>query len=64
MSTEYYCKCPDWTSNIAKLEARDRLLYARNPDVYRGYEGALFKFCPWCGTRLAVKGAEPDRLSE
>jgi hypothetical protein len=46
------CLCPDFKPNVALLNAPFALGYARNTDTYRGYEGKVFKFCPWCGAEL------------
>lgn len=46
------CNCKDWKENNDKLSAGFSLLFARNPDTYKGYEGKQFIYCPWCGERL------------
>jgi len=46
------CWCADWALNIDKVNAPNQLLFARNPGTYKGYEGAQFRFCPWCGEKL------------
>lgn len=46
------CDCNLWRENIGKVNAPNQLLFARNPDTYKGYDGVKFKYCPWCGQLL------------
>lgn len=46
------CNCKDWKDNIDKLNSAFNLLGGRNPQTYKGYEGMMFRYCPWCSKEL------------
>jgi len=50
--TNVKCSCPDWKPNMEKLNAPNLFLHARNSETYKGYEGKIFIYCPWCGKEL------------
>lgn len=56
MSTEPKHECGDWNVNMPKVNAPFLLLHARNPHTNKGYDGAPFRHCPWCGEKLPPKG--------
>lgn len=48
-----YCEeCDDWKENIEQVGQPFKLLAARNPGTYKGYDGKPFKYCPWCSSLL------------
>lgn len=47
-----HCNCADYDKNVAHVNSATQLLYAGNPETYKGYQGKAFEFCPWCGTKL------------
>lgn len=44
------CNCPDWQDNMSILNTPWMLGLA----AVGGYTGKKFKYCPWCGSKLAV----------
>ena len=55
------CDCPDWKSNIEKVEAPLMLQAARsgfNPNV--GYHGVRFRYCPWCSEPLRERSVKTE----
>lgn len=46
------CLCEDWEKNIDKINAPFTFMIARQPLNYKGYDGKVFSFCPWCGSKL------------
>lgn len=54
------CDCTEWSENIRKLDAPFTYLHARNPQTYKGYDGAAFRFCPWCAKPLTDVSSSPQ----
>jgi len=53
------CICSDWENNIQHLES----LLLLGMTHGREYQGASFRFCPWCGQSLAgVTGQRNEAL--
>ena len=50
------CTCTDWTENIRHLDSLLLLGWTHG----REYKGVIFRFCPWCGQRLAGAAAQRD----
>lgn len=46
------CTCADYEPNVEKINAPMALQHARNPLTYKGYDGKIWQFCPWCGSKL------------
>jgi len=46
------CSCKDWQENIDFLNAGFVMCLVHGSS---GYEGKVFKFCPWCGAELSGK---------
>lgn len=53
------CTCKDWKENIEKLIHPIAFLVARNPNIYKGYRGKIFIYCPWCAKKL-IKDKEEE----
>jgi len=43
------CSCQEWKDNIDKVNAGFTMTFIHGG---QGYEGAPFKYCPWCGKEL------------
>jgi hypothetical protein len=54
------CECGAWNANIDKVNGPIQLQSARSGFRYQ-YDGAPFRFCPWCSSVLHCEhcGAEP-----
>jgi hypothetical protein len=46
------CTCTSWTDNIDKVLFPCIFLSQDRPQMYEGYLGELFRYCPWCGEKL------------
>ena len=51
------CTCKDWLKNIDKLNAPWMLSLVHG---CIGYDGRIFKYCPWCGKKL--KNADNEKV--
>jgi len=45
------CSCHDWKDNIDKVNGPIELQAIRLGT--KGYDGVVFRFCPWCGQPLS-----------
>lgn len=57
------CECEGWRQNIEKLNAPLLRESARSGGAVQ-YDGAPFRFCPWCGTPLVTDSPEQRSLDQ
>ena len=56
------CNCQDWKENINKVNAGFGLSAIHG---LGGYQGKVFKYCPWCGKKLmGIKCGYMDYVSQ
>lgn len=49
-----YCGCEDWEPNIEKVNSLMCSAFNISHGL-TGYNGKIFKYCPWCGKKLKNK---------
>ena len=54
------CSCEDWKVSEPKLVSAHMLAW--NHGIK--YDGAVFRYCPWCGNKLPKETLETLRIKE
>ena len=44
------CDCKEWKKGIVQIDGF--IIFASTHSFIEKYTGAVFKYCPWCGTKL------------
>lgn len=44
------CDCQEWQDSVGQID--DAMMFCANRSAGPKYTGPIFKFCPWCGSRL------------
>lgn len=56
------CTCPDWDIGIGQIRAQQAFCHHQSAGLK--YDGPVFEYCPWCGSRIYQRAAVPDQAKE